>query len=550
MMKYHMRISAIILSLIFYVNGSYAQDRAIPSETPKLVVGIQVSGMRYDYLARYWDKLGDGGFRRLIAKGTVCRNAHHDYLVPESGSGYASIATGTYPDVHGVVSNYWYDRLREKVTYCIGDEKAQTVGGNYEQGKYSPKNIMVSTISDELKLSDQFRSKVISISMDPMGAVISGGHTANGCYWYDNTNGQWITSDYYTDSLPKWVSDFNDKKFADLYLSRTWETMLPPDEYTASLPDTSYLETGFDGQHSFPYNLEKLSHAKRNQVNYALLKATPFGNTYTSDFAASAVVNEKLGKDGYTDWLNVIYTANAYAGDYFSSRSVEMEDLYLRLDKDIEHFLDFLDKEVGLKNVLIYLTADNASANEPGYLNGNRMPSGYFNYNAALSLLKTYLNVIYGNGDWVKFYYGQQIYLNRVLIEDSRLSIPEFQDRVARFMVQFEGVSNALTASDLVKNNYTGGTFGSIQKSYNQKRSGDVLLYLTPGWIEKGVDRQYASSVHYDTHVPLIWYGWKIGRKSISRRVSVTDIMPTIANFLNISTPPGMEGSIIGEIDE
>ncbi len=545
-----MRSIAVIIFLFAFIHGMSAQDRAIPSEKPKLIVGIQVSGMRYDYLARYWDKYGDGGFKKLVTKGTVCRNAHHDYLVPEPGSGYASIATGTYPDMHGMVSDYWYDRLKEKVTYCIGDDKTETVGGGYDQGKYSPKNLMVSTVSDEMKLAGQFKSKVISISLDPVAAVISGGHTANGCYWYDDTNGQWITSNYYVDSLPGWVNSFNEKKLADLYLSRVWEPLLPMDEYTASLPDTSRFDTGFDGQKTFPYDLAKLSRLKRNKAKYDIMKATPYGNTYTSDFAASAVVDEKLGKDEYTDWLNVIFSGTGYAASYFSSRSVEMEDLYLRLDKDLEHFLDFLDREVGLKNVLIYFTADNASANEPGYLSGNRLPAGYFNYNAAISLLKTYLNVIYGSGDWVHLYYGQQIYLNRVLIEDSRLSIPEFQDRVARFMVQFEGVSNALTASDLVKNNYTGGAFGSIQKSYNQKRSGDVLLYLTPGWVEKGADRQFASNVHYDTHVPLIWYGWKIGRKVISRKVSVTGIMPTIANFLNISGSPGMEGEVIGEMEE
>ncbi len=542
----------VFASLLFFASVCElnAQDRIIPSEKPKLIVGIQVSGMRYDYLVRYWDKFGDGGFKKLVNKGTVCKNAHHDYLVPESGSGYASIATGTYPDVHGVVSNYWYDRLKEKITYCVEDEKTETIGGSFGEGKYSPEKLMVSTISDELKLAGQFKSKVISISLDPVGAIISGGHTADGCYWYDNVSGRWITSSYYVDSLPHWVQDFNDKKLADLYLTKTWETSLPADQYNASLPDTSWIEKGFNGQHTFPYDLDKLSHPKRNTVRFDLLKETPFGNTYTADFVASAVVNEKLGKDDVTDWLNVIFAANAYAGEYFSSRSVEIEDMYLRLDNDIEHFLDFLDREVGLKNVLIYITADNASANEPAYLAGNSMPTGSFNYNAALSLLKTYLNVIYGSGDWVKFYYAQQIYLNRILIEDSRLSIPEFQDRVANFMVQFEGVSNALTASDLVKNNYTRGNFSSIQKSYNQKRSGDVLLYLTPGWIEKGIDRQYASTIHYDSHVPLIWYGWKIGRDEISRRVSVTDIMPTIANFLNISSPAGMQGSIINELTE
>ncbi len=527
-----------------------AQDRPIPSEKPRLIVGIQVSGMRYDYLVRYWDKFGDGGFRRLVDNGTFCRNATHDYLIPESGSAVASIATGSYPDIHGIISNYWYDRLKEKVTYCIGDDDAETVGGSYDQGRYSPSRLMVSTVSDELKLSDQFRSKVISICLDPVASVLSGGHAADASYWYDNTNGRWITSTYYTDSLPGWVEEFNDKQLADLYLTRTWEPLMPADQYGASLPDTSKYETGIDGQTTFPYDLEKLSHLSRKKIRYDLLKITPYGNTYTADFAAAALVNENLGKDNRTDWLNVIFSTNALASDHYSSRSVEMEDLYLRLDKDLEHFLDLIDQEVGLKNTLIYLTADNASANKPEYLGGNRLPAGFFNYNAALSLLKTYLNVIYGNGDWIRFYYAQQIYLNRVLIEDSRLSISEFQDRVARFMVQFEGVSNALTASDLVKNNYTRGTFQNIQKSYNQKRSGDVLLYLTPGWVEKGVHRKYASSVHFDSHVPLIWYGWKIGRDEISRKVSVTDIMPTIAYFLNISRPSGMQGNIIGELTE
>jgi arylsulfatase A-like enzyme len=225
-----------------------------------------------------------------------------------------------------------------------------------------------------------------------------------------------------------------------------------------------------------------------------------------------------------------------------------MEDMYLRLDQDIEHFLTFIDQELGLKNVLIYVTADNAAANAPSFMLEKRMPGGYFNYNSAISLLKTYLNVIYGTGDWVSFYYAQQIFLNRELIEDSKLSISEFQDRVVRFMIQFEGVSNALSADDLIRNNYTHGTFEMMQKSYSQKRSGDILLRLNPGWVEKGIERQYASSYHYDSHVPLIWYGWKIGREEISRKLSVTDIVPTIASFLNISRPPAVQGNVIREL--
>jgi arylsulfatase A-like enzyme len=320
------------------------------------------------------------------------------------------------------------------------------------------------------------------------------------------------------------------------------------EQYTSSIEDNSEHEEGFEGRKIFPYDMSVMSARKRQKPNFDILRYTPFGNTYTKDFAISTIVEEELGKDEFTDWLSVNFAATSYLGELFSSWSVEMEDMYLRLDQDIEHFLTFIDQEIGLKNVLIYVTADNAAANAPSFMLEKRMPGGYFNYNSAISLLKTYLNVIYGTGDWVSFYYAQQIFLNRELIEDSKLSISEFQDRVVRFMIQFEGVSNALSADDLIRNNYTHGTFEMMQKSYSQKRSGDILLRLNPGWVEKGIERQYASTYHYDSHVPLIWYGWKIGREEISRKLSVTDIVPTIASFLNISRPPAVQGNVIREL--
>ena len=278
------------------------------------------------------------------------------------------------------------------------------------------------------------------------------------------------------------------------------------------------------------------------------LKYTPFGNSLTKDFAVATIVNEELGKDSSTDWLQIGFSSSGYLGDKFSSNSAEIEDTYLRLDKDLEHFLTFIDEQVGMKNVLIYLTSDNAMADDPSFLADQGLPIGYFNYNSAMSLLGTYLNLIYGNGDWIKFYYAQQIYLNRDLIENSKLSLEDFQNVVAAFMIQFEGVANTLTANNLMTNNYTRGFFEKIQNSYNQKRSGDILLHLSPGWTEKGVEKQYASSFRYDSHVPLIWYGWKIGRSNILRPVSVTDIMPTIAVFLDIPRSGSLEGNLIEEL--
>ena len=539
-------VYSVLFSLISLY--SIAQSPVIPSEKPKLVIGIVVSEMRYDYIERYWDKFGEGGFKKLLNNGTVCKNAHHDYLIAESSSGFASIATGAYPANHGLVADFWYDRLRDEIQGSIEDNKVESLDGAYESGKYSPKHLKYSTLSDELRIAHKFKPKVISVSMDPRAAVISGGHTANESFWYDDQTGKWISSSYYADSLVAWVDTFNSKSYSDLYLENTWETLYPVSEYTESLADDNAYEKGIKNKKTFPYQLSDLSRLKRKQKDYSILKTTPFGNTFTKDFAISAIVEENLGKNDVTDWLSLNFSAGTFLGDYYSSWSVEMEDLYLRLDKDIEHFLKFIDNEIGSKNVLIYLTAENAASHDPAYLIDKRVPSGYFNYNSALLLLKSYLNVIYGNGDWVKFYYSKQIYLNRTLIDDSKLSLSEFQDRVARFMIQFEAVSNVLTSDNLMKNNYTRGEFEKIQKTYNQKRSGDVILQLNPGWIENGAEREHASSYHFDSHVPLVFYGWKIGRGEISRKISVTDIMPTIAYFLNISRPQSMQGSIISEL--
>jgi hypothetical protein len=277
--------------------------------------------------------------------------------------------------------------------------------------------------------------------------------------------------------------------------------------------------------------------------------ATPWGNTYTKDMAIAAIVNEELGQRGVSDWIHIGFNATKYLSDFYSTWSVEMQDTYLRLDKDIEHLLGFLDDQLGLENVLIYVTAENALADDPRYLEESRIPSGFFNYRTSISLLKSYLNAIYGQGDWVTFYYAQQIYLNHQLIEDSRLSLEEVQDRVSRFMIQMGGVSNALQAYVLQRNNFTDGIYARIQNSYNQKRSGDVILALTPGWVEhSNVDRNGLAEFKYGPHVPLIFYGWKINRVTVANEVSPTDIAATVAYFLEISMPENASGKVISDL--
>jgi hypothetical protein len=539
----------IILIYVLATGTAGLLAQKIPPQKPKLIVGITVSGMQYDYLSVYWDKFSDGGFRKMATNGANCKNARYNYLITDPSAGFASIATGTRPSEHGIVSDYWYHRLTNEIVNSIVDLDQTTVGGSYGSGVYSPRALHSRTLSDDMRVTSRFKSRSIGISMDPRAAVLMAGHTATGAYWMDPARATWITSSFYMDSLPGWVKEFNSKNYRDLYLDRQWETLLPISEYGESMLDNNPYEKGINGQITFPYDLARISSDGKGGRNYSVLMTTPWGNTYTKDMAIAAIVNEELGKHEATDIIHIGFNATKYLADYYSTWSVETQDTYLRLDQDIAHLLSFLDEQLGLENVLVYLTAENAFAVDPNYLAESRIPSGFFNYRTSISLLKSYLNAVYGRGEWVTFYYAQQIYLNHQLIEDSNLSLEEVQDRVARFMVQMNGISNALQAYVLQQNYFTDGVLNRIQNSYYQKRSGDVILYLTPGWVEhSNVGDGLYEEFRYTPHVPLIFYGWKINRVTIPYRVSPTDIAPSIASFLEISMPDNSTGEVIPEL--
>ncbi len=532
--------------------SSFAQNgKKIPSEKPKLIVGIIVSQIRSDYLYRFWDKLDEKGIKKLVNRGTFCKNTSFNYLLSQEGVGHASIVTGTTPANHGIVGKNWYLYLQDKVVGNTEDKNQKSVGGSYESGMQSPKNLMTTTLSDEIRLSNNFKSKVISVSFNPSPAVLSGGHTANAAYWFDEVSGNFVTSSFYMDSLPTWVNNFNSKKLPDIYLEKEWNTLHPISHYSESLPDDNKYETGIKGNNTFPYNLMELSKSTKKKKNYEILAKTPFGNSLTKDFALSAIVNEELGEDQFTDVLYISFTAIENIGNLFGPNSVEVEDAFLRFDKEVAHFLEFIDDNFGKENVLIFLTTDHGVAQVPTYLNDKKIPVGYFNHYGAMSLLNSALNNVYGKGKWIKAYHSQQIYLNRILIEDSRLSLEEFQNFVAQFMLQFSGVSNTITSSTLQTNNFTSGIFQKIQNGYNQKNSGDVIINLMPGWVEKSDgSTNHNSSYAYDSRIPLIWYGWKIGRGTISRPIDIIDIAPTISYMLNIPYPNASTGQPIIELVE
>jgi predicted AlkP superfamily pyrophosphatase or phosphodiesterase len=542
------RIELIFTVLLTFPQVVFSQ-MVIPPEKPKLIVQVVVSQMRYDYLQRYSEKLSDDGFKHLVAEGAFCKNARFNYLLTQSRPGMATIATGTTPSVHGIVSNKWFSRSTNAEIDAVADDKCTTIGGSFFSGKFSPKNLITSTYGDEIRMVDP-RSKVVGISLDPASAILTSGHNANGVFWIDNERGKWVSSSYYLEMLPAWVDTFNSKGLADIYINREWQLLNDISKYDEA--DTTMIKEPA-AKKRITAKLKKLVQGiiepKKVTKDYSVLHSNPFGNIYTKDFAIAAIIGEGLGKDDHTDLLTVTFTPNRNIGQKFGPHSIEMEDAFLRLDKEMAHFIAFLNHEIGRQNYLLIFTSDQGVASTPEHLEKSKIPGGYFDPRQAMALLSSYLNVVYGVSTWVSGYHEKQIFLNRRLMEDSNLNPEEVQTRVANFMLQFTGVANAATGQTLQSGNFTNGVFEKFQNSYNQRRSGDVLINLEPGWVERDGNVTSAnSSYSYDTHVPLIFYGWKMKRRQILNPVNMSDIAPTISTLIGISWPNGATGKPIREI--
>ena len=539
----------LFVGMLLPAFNAAAKPKPKLADKPKLVVGIVVDQMRYDFLYRYWNKYGEGGFKRLVKEGFQYTNTHYNYVPTYTGPGHASIYTGTTPSVHGIIANDWYNRELDRLIYCTEDKKAQTVGSNTLSGQMSPANLWVTTITDELKLATNQKAKVIGVCLKDRGSILPAGHAADAAYWYDGSLGGWISSTFYMQQLPQWVQDFNNKKTAAAYLQQTWKTLLPIDQYTESTADDTPFEVPFAAgtKPVFPYNLSQLK-----GDSYNLLRSTPFGNSYTKDFAIATLEAEKMGKGQVTDFLAVSFSSTDYIGHQFGPNSIEVEDTYLRLDKDLAELLSYLDKYVGKDNVLVFLSSDHGVAHVPAYLQSLRIPAGSANGSMMLDSVNRYLESEYGKGRWIVSYSNQQVFLNHPLITAKKHNLKEMQEKVAQFLIRFDGVARTVTASALAGSYWQSGIISLVQQGHHQKRSGDVIVVSQPGWFEgygsspaKG--STHGSAANYDTHVPLLFYGWKVKAGESTRKAYITDIAPTLANWLKIQEPNGTTGQALPE---
>lgn len=512
-------------------------------ETPRLVVGIVVDQMRYDFLYRYWDKYGDDGFKQLLNDGFSFDHALYDYGPTFTGPGHASIYTGATPATHGLMDNRWFLRDERRQTYVVEDLSVQTVGSSTAAGQMSPRWLLTTTIADELRLHTNMRSRAIGVSLKDRGAILPVGHTGE-AYWFDHQDGVIVTSTFYRDELPGWVEAFNERDLVGRYLSEPWEPLLPIEEYTESLP-YNQPSAAFRGQESphFPHDLPRIA----EEMGRGVLGSTPFGDKLVVDLARAAIEGEALGEGPFPDLLAISFSAPDLIGHQFGAESCEVQDTYLRLDREIGEFLRYLDERFGRENILVFFSSDHGAAPLPTYMKELNVPAGYFSQRGADEKLREHLTGLYGV-DPVLAFRRFQVYLDREVIGENGLSLAEVEEETARFLITLEGMADALTATTLRNTEFRYGSRARMQKGFNHLRSGDVVYWLQPQWIiERASGTTHGSPFTYDTRVPLIWYGWDIPAGRSVRPAFITDIAPTLAIILNTPYPSGSEGNPLND---
>ncbi|GIV37871.1 MAG: alkaline phosphatase family protein [Cyclobacteriaceae bacterium] len=546
-----MRFICLLLLYVFCFNVSGQTPR------PKLVVGIVVDQMRQDYLYRYTETFGEEGFKRLMKEGFYLANAHYNYVPTYTGPGHASVYTGTTPAIHGIVGNEWYDKALHKSVYCVYDETVRTVGSSSEgQGKMSPHHLLTTTITDELKLATGGRGKVISISDKDRGAILPGGHMADAAYWFDETTGRMITSTFYLKTLPPWVEQFNKRKLPDQYLNGVWNLALPAEKYRASDADNSPYEVKFhtENKSTFPYDLGKLRHTNGN---YDLLSNTPFSNDLLTEMAKAALDAEQLGKDEWTDFLCISFSAPDKLGHRTGPRAMELQDLYVRLDRNLADLLKKLDATVGAGEYLVFLTSDHGVSDVPQLLVDRRVPVGYLRSAEIKRLLGELTQQYFQGKPVVEAITNWQIYLNHELFTgDPKSGGVEWMvslELISNFLAQQPGIAQVYAKNLIRQGNFDeGGIKGMVIRGYHPKRSGDIVLVPEPNWLDQGTvaGTTHGSPYMYDTHVPVIFFGKGVRPGSTAAYYRITDIAPTLAILLKVAFPSGCTGQPITEITD
>lgn len=532
----------ILLMQVLSVNA----QQTTKLSRPKLVIGVVVDQMRWDYLYRYYERYSNDGFKRLISNGYNCQNTMINYLPSFTAPGHTCVYTGSVPAIHGIASNDWYDYTTGKMTYCTDDATVQPVDGSVKAGRMSPCNMQTTTITDELRIATQQKAKVFGIGLKDRGSILPAGHSANGAFWFDDSTGNFMTSTYYMKTLPEWLQKFNGKRWADTFMNQQWTPLYPLSTYVNSTKDNMpEVEGLFKGetQPVFPHN------PPQGKGFYGI-RFTPAGNTITLKAAKACIKGEDLGQDDITDFLCVTLSTTDYAGHNYGPDAVEMEDMYLRLDMELASLLNYLDKHVGKDSYTLFLTADHGAAHNAEYMKQLKIPAGSETQAQATDRLNDYLKVMTGRDSLILTLYNYQVYLNNDRLRRSGVDRNIVKQHITNWLKIQEGVAYIADLEHLADVTVPEPIRSMIVNGYHPERSGSIQIIMKPGWYSgySKTGTTHGTWNPYDTHIPLLWYGAGIKKGETYRTVYMTDIAPTIAALLHIQMPNGCTGNVIPEV--
>ncbi|WP_300728431.1 alkaline phosphatase family protein [uncultured Bacteroides sp.] len=510
----------LLTSLItaFVVTTLQAQ---VASPVPKLVVGLTIDQLRTDYIEAFSGLYGEKGFKRLIKEGRVYCNAEYDFVNIDRSSAVAAIYTGSTPYYNGIVGNQWMDRNSLRLIKSVDDSAYM---GVYTSESSSPKHLVVSSLSDELMVATKGIAEVYSIAPTREVAILSAGHASKAALWLNDINGKWCGSTYYGE-FPSWASVYNDKEGLNYRIDNlTWEPCLPTTSYKFITSDVKQL--------TFKHNF-----ADERFDKYKCFKTSPYVNDEVNRLVEACLSGSQVGKDEIPDLLALSYYAGNYNHRPNSEYAMEIQDMYVRLDRSIADLLEIIDRKVGLHNTLLFITTTGYSDSDPKDPSEYKIPGGEFHIKRCGALLNMYLMAIYGPGEYVETYYGNEIYLNHKLIEKKKLDLTEILNRASNFIVQMSGVKDAYSSQRLILGSWA-PQIGRVKNSYHPNCSGDIYVEVMPGWSI--VDEYSHSSKvmrNVYTSAPLVFFGANTKPDIIYTPVKIGTIAPTVAHYMRIRAP-------------
>lgn len=552
---------------IAFVAAFFFAQHSLAADSPKLILQITVDQLRADLPTRYYERLGEGGFRYLRENGVWYANAHHAHANTETIVGHATLATGAHPSIHGMIGNLWFDRETGFTTYNVEDPdyRLLTEGADVDEDAEidptqraarsegrSPAAIEVTTFGDELRSHTAGRAKVVGVSVKDRGAISMAGHSGT-AFWFSKSSGEFVTSTYYLDAYPEWVNTFNAAKPAQQFAGTEWGLLRDKGTYLFGASDDRPWETDVGGfGRTFPHSYGDGS----SPYFTTWLTLSPAGDEIVLDFAKAALVGEQLGKDDVTDYLSVSFSSTDYVGHVFGPSSLEGEDNILRLDATLADLLAFVDEHVGLDNTLIVLSADHGGPDAPGYLNSLQIPAGYvepetWDRQAAIERIKKQFRI---KGELIETYEHPYVYFSAEVKDDRRIDAAALEAAVVEELMKFPGVSLAVSSEALRTGNLPDTDLhDAVLRNFHPRRSGDVFIVFEPNWFINDFDGLVVASTHgspwnYDTHVPIVFAGANLTPATVVRKVQTVDIAPTLSAYFDLKPPSGSVGKPLFEV--